>query len=219
MYFTPRKAFVSDILFTLRTLAPEFSSPPVLIGHSAGGGCVQDLLSNPDMDVHVGGMVLLAAIPGYGSLGVNINWWKLDPWFFLRMLWHCGHPRSPLSSTELVRRAFFSRGMPEMEVKRVERTMAEWESMSWPMGMMARFVEPMKVLQKLAGSERGILVVAGEKDKLMGVEIERKLAAWYRQAGGKVSVDVEVSSGVGHHLMLDVNWKDGAEKVAAWLDG
>jgi len=219
MYTTPRSAFVSDIDFALRALSAEFPSPPVVIGHSAGGGCVQDLLSRAaDVGASVAGAVLLAAIPGYGSLQVSVNWWKLDPWFLLRMLWHRGHPRSPLSSTRLLHGAFFSKDMPEAEVKRVENTMSEWESMSWPSGMTARFVDPQRVLRTLAGSKRGILVVAAEDDKLMGVELMRRLAAWYRQAGGEVDVEFVVATGVAHHLMLDVNWEEGAEKLAEWLD-
>ena len=66
---------------------------PVLVGHSSGGGMGQFLLS--EGMVRASGLVLCAAVPGQGSLGVYWNWFKLDPWFPFRNWLVC----SPSSST------------------------------------------------------------------------------------------------------------------------
>jgi hypothetical protein len=55
-------------------------------------------------------MDLVAAIPNFGSWGVYWNWIKMDPWVWGRSLVHGQHPRSPLSETELVERAFLGHG-------------------------------------------------------------------------------------------------------------
>ncbi|KAF8251626.1 alpha/beta-hydrolase [Wilcoxina mikolae CBS 423.85] len=209
MFFTPRQRFVEDIVAVARMIRKQ-EGEVVLVGHSSGGGCIQDLVSQGLEPV--AGLVLLAAIPGSGSFYVNCNWWRLDSWFFPRFFWHLCHPRSPLSSTPLVKAAFFSHGFPEKEVRKVEAMMSEWESMAWPNGMMWRFVDPKKVVARM----RRMLVVAGEVDALMSVMIERELAEWYRKAGG--NVEDEVVRGAGHHLMLDTTWEEGARTLDAWLE-
>jgi alpha-beta hydrolase superfamily lysophospholipase len=77
----------------------------VLVGHSSGGGLVQYVLAQGMCRaVRIG---LVAAIPNFGALGVYWNWIKMDPWLLGRSLVHGQHPRSPLSETRLVERAFF----------------------------------------------------------------------------------------------------------------
>src|SRR5271156_4951294 len=77
----------------------------VLVGHSSGGGLIQYVLAQGMC--RAVGMGLVAAIPNFGSWRVYWNWFKMDPWSLGRSLVHCQHPRSPLSETRLVERAFF----------------------------------------------------------------------------------------------------------------
>jgi pimeloyl-ACP methyl ester carboxylesterase len=119
-------------------------------------------------------------------LGVYAKWFKLDPWFALRMwfrdFWHV---RSPLSSTTLVHRAFFSPEFPRERVREMERWMPEYESLTWPIGMMLPFVNVRNVLMNILGWGQGrqrLLVVSGEKDTLMGVTLMRRMAVQYRRS-------------------------------------
>ena len=165
------------------------------------------------------------------------NWFKLDPWFvpryYIRDLWH---PRSPLSSTTLVHRAFFSPSFPVEKVKEFEKGMPEYESMLFPLGMMFPFVNIRRVLGNIVGWNRPnqsrLLVIAGERDKLMGVSLMQKMAALYRNAmvdffapeklplkdvdGGLVTF--EVVGGSGHHIQNDLYWEDGAGKILKFLE-
>lgn len=131
----------------------------------------------------------------------------------LRFSWHQFHPRSPLSSTALVKRAFFS-SLTDSEVKSVERTMPPWESMTWAWSMFWKFVDPAKVVK---GMGKGMLVVAAVEDRLVGTNIPEGTALWYRKYGG--NVEFAVVEDVGHHLMLDKHWIGGAHVVRHWLEG
>lgn len=162
----------------------------------------------------------------------------MDPWFvpryFIRDLWH---PRSPLSSTSLVHKAFFSPSFPVDKVREFEKGMPEYESMLFPLGMMLPFVNIRSVLGNIVGwtgSNRSrLLVIAGEKDKLMGVSLMQKMASRYRnlmynffgpprtlplKVTDRALVTFEVVEGSGHHIQNDLYWEDGAAKILKFLE-
>ena len=116
---------------------------------------------------------------------VYINWWLLDPWFSLRMLFHGWHPNSPLSHPALTRRAFFSDAVSDSYVARFQMHINAYESFLWPLGMMAPFANAATIVRRVAGWGQGggqrILVLAGGRDRLMTVDIMEKLAGFYRQ--------------------------------------
>jgi hypothetical protein len=201
------------------------------------------------------GMALIAAIPNFGMTGVYWNWCKLDPWFMLRSLVHFQHPRSPLSSTHLVQRAFFGHGFEEQEVATFEKRMPEYESLRWPIEMMGRsWVNGGKVVQSLREWREGegegsrVMIMAGDEDKLMGVQLMKDMARDYRQevrtlVKGKpldilvgppghaiqaiegieeesaVGVSMVVIRGAGHHIQNDVQAEQAAEALRRFVDG
>ena len=63
--------------------------------------------------------------------------------------------------------------------------------MLWPLQMMTRFVDVGNVVRSVVGWGKGgvqgkrMLIIAGEKDVLMGVDLMRKMAAEYRKAAMK----------------------------------
>jgi pimeloyl-ACP methyl ester carboxylesterase len=218
LYFTRRHAFISDVLVAVKYVSQEHRVDPILVGHSAGGGIAQELAASSGTSLS--GLVLIAAIPGYGGLRVNRNWLGMDWLLFPRLLRHMCHPRSPLSSTALVRRAFYSPEAGREVVEGYERRLAEYESVLWPLSMLRRFVDREELLGGIEGwGKRKVLVVWGEKDILVRGEGER-LVKWIRggREGGEEVMGKGVN-GVGHMVMLDSNWKEGVEVVAEWLDG
>ncbi|KAH7370090.1 Alpha/Beta hydrolase protein [Rhexocercosporidium sp. MPI-PUGE-AT-0058] len=241
----PKSAFASDLQAGLRFVqeleaekrgksVSEVAEDIVLVGHSAGGGLIQYLLGE-GMGT-VGACVIMAGFPNFGGWGVYWNWFKMDPWFvpryYLRDFWH---PRSPLSSTSLVHQAFFSPSYPVSEVRRFATLMPEYESMLWPLSMMFRFVDVGRVVRSITGWGKGgmrLLVIAGEKDRLMDVELMRQMAAEYRVAvesqpgelgdgaglAGEEQVGFEVVMGSGHHLQNDLYWEDCAGKILTLME-
>ncbi|KAF8888539.1 Alpha/Beta hydrolase protein [Infundibulicybe gibba] len=222
LYFTPRSTFVDEIRQVVSYIRSEHGVDPIVVGHSSGGGALQALCSS---GTKVAGMALLGSIPGSGSFQVNRNWMAFDPYMMLRMLKHLLHPRSALSSTSLVHAAFFAPDCPREKVRECELAMAESESMVWPLGMTWRFVQPENVVANITGvglsAGRKMLVIAGELDRLVTVGIAQALARWYRNTSrqNEEVIQEEVVYRVGHHMMLDSNWEEGARKLLAWLGG
>jgi pimeloyl-ACP methyl ester carboxylesterase len=86
-----------------------------------------------------------------------------------------------------------------------------------------------------------VLIIAGEKDTLMGVGLMRKMAADYRQqfisfakslwgarlketeetkpeSSDRQGVGFEVIQGSGHHIQNDLHWEECAQKILAFVD-
>jgi pimeloyl-ACP methyl ester carboxylesterase len=115
------------------------------------------------------------------------------------------------------------------------------ESLSWPSGMMWPFISCKRVLSNIFSSVSGVqlspkpkvLVVAGEKDTLMGVALMRRMAERYASAAGTTLqldskksdstddtsvVSLHVTPKSGHNLMKDLYWEDSAERIVKFLD-
>ena len=172
-----------------------------------------------------------------------MNWFRLDPWFSFRMIFHGWHPNSPLSHPTLVRNVFFSKQLPGSYVETFMQRINPYESFLWSLGMGSRFVNPQTVLQQIShwgGAGQRVMVLAGGEDKIMTAPQMQRLAGFYRTAFaslvGQKKLDAEVSEpksipgegdentaghgvrycvvpGAGHHLQNDVMWEVGAQKL------
>ena len=171
-----------DFVQTLDAAAP----PPVVVAHSAGGGLSQWTIENTD--VRVSALICIGAIPPFGLLRVYKNWLATDLYLYPRLLWHGGDMKSPLSTPQLVRRVFFSQQFPEGRLEEFFRNMNQEESVTWPMNMVGRFVQPLLVRSRVP--EGRIFWVAGEHDVLVDPVITKDAAAEY-------GVDMAVVKGAG----------------------
>ncbi|KAK4190292.1 putative Abhydrolase domain-containing protein [Podospora australis] len=242
VYLTTKHMLAQDVVAAINFVQQrEGGKEVVYIGHSSGGGLGQYILT--EKMVKVKGLVLAAAVPGFGSMGVYINWWKLDPFFNIRMIFHGWHPNSPLSHPALTKRVFFSDQFPADKLLAFQKQANRYESFLWPVGMMRSFANPANILSQItsyysgSSNRQSILVLAGGGDKIMTPTVMEDLAGMYRKAyysGTKIQGEVsEVSSldgkdtigqgvrlcfvpGAGHHLQNDVGWEIGAEKLMAF---
>ncbi|EHA47613.1 hypothetical protein MGG_03896 [Pyricularia oryzae 70-15] len=183
VFFTPRSALAQDVVAAIRwTQQREQGAEVVLVGHSSGGGMLQGILS--EGLVSASGLVLAGAVPGFGSMGVYMNWWRADPWFALRMMLHGWHSNSPLSHPALVKNIFFSNEVSDSYVVNFFKHSNSYESYFWPFSMMRPFVKANSLLKQLGGisgwDRQRILILGGGGDKIMTVPIMQKLASYYR---------------------------------------
>ncbi|KAI0855623.1 Alpha/Beta hydrolase protein [Xylaria cubensis] len=244
VYATTKRDLADDFVAGIKIVQEWEGSEVVLVGHSSGGGLSQFILS--EGDVRVKGLALLGAIPGTGSFSVYVNWWRLDPWFTVRLIFHGWHPNSPLSHPYLVKRAFFSKDYDKDKLADFQNHLNRYESFLWPMGMMFRFVDPKRVLWSITGwglSNR-VLIMAGTEEKLMTRPVQEKCAETYRTAFSELVRQTKIDAkddaihpssgdggldnaghgvelawvpGAGHHLQNDTTWEVGAEKLLAFL--
>ncbi|KAG8683354.1 hypothetical protein FRC09_016134 [Ceratobasidium sp. 395] len=191
MACTPKSVLADDVVAALTYVQKHHpqAGPMALVGHSAGGGLSQHLVDS-GKGSGVGKLVIIAGFPCYGGWRVYVNWVKNDPWFPLRILKDLYHMRSPLSSTRLVHRAFFSPTYSIDKVRAFETDMAPYESMSWPSGMMTPFVSCARVLSNLfqfasttsspsSKKHTPLLVVSGAQDMLMRDPLMKWMANQY----------------------------------------
>lgn len=218
VFATPRSALRGDLEAGIRwAQARQQGEAVMLVGHSSGGGLSQDLLAKRDIQVRA--LVLLDAVPCYGSFGVYMNWAKMDPWFTFRMIFHFWHSNSPLSHPILTRRAFFSENYPLASVASFMKRMNRYESYLWAFSMMRPFATAKQVLANVLGAKSGgprMLVMAGTEDTLMTKNVTEETTAFYREAvdgDAETAVRVEYVEGAGHHAQNDLQWEEGAAKL------
>ncbi|KAL6414462.1 Arylesterase-like protein [Ilyonectria robusta] len=222
MFATSRRVLSDDLVVAIEWVQARENSEVVLVGHSSGGGLSQGILS--EGRVNVKGLALLGAVPAYGSMGVYMNWAKLDPWFTIRLIFHGWHSNSPLSHPALTHRAFFGDSFPLSAVIPFQRRMNRYESYGWPFSMMRPFASASSILRHIhngGASGTKLLVMAGSQDKLMNAQVTQETTAFYRAAADPESevVRMEIVEGAGHHVQNDVQWEDGAEKLLSFYKG
>jgi pimeloyl-ACP methyl ester carboxylesterase len=261
-YLTSMSTLSLDIAVALKEIATLESAAGnttgvIIAAHSAGGGLIQHALASGKLPLKsqlskiggLKGLALIAVIPPFGALGIYWNWFLADPFIWVRTYLHFGHPRSPLSSTRAVRRAFFSSVLPASDVEKFETAMPKYESLIWPSQMcFGRFVDVDEILARMRG--KNVLIMAADGDRLMGVSGQRKMAREYAnvmraedmesaftnvhdvriEAEGTVagekhesgmvgSLQLNLVRGSGHHLMNDVKSKEAAEVFRKWAEG
>ena len=140
-----------------------------------------------------------------GFIGIGSNSTHSIP---LRMfLLRFGHRRSPLSSTRLIKHAFFCDACPDERVREFEtQEMAPYESPGWPLATFLVFADPERITgavgpsnfsghEAIEDSRPRALVIAGGKDVLIKPRIMEKLTGLLREAArlvfGSVAGDGE----------------------------
>jgi pimeloyl-ACP methyl ester carboxylesterase len=164
------------------------------------------------------------------------------------MIRDLGHIRSPLSSTTLVHRAFFSPSCPASDVEEFEKLLSERDSLLWPLSMLLPFVNTKRVIQGVLGwgggvPQQRVMIVAGGRDVLMGTwQMERMAKDYvraYRASFNQAALRAELAgrenngesvlmtgdgvrfvvvNGAGHHVQNDIQWEEGARQILAFLE-
>ncbi|KAG8710296.1 hypothetical protein FRC08_017358 [Ceratobasidium sp. 394] len=189
MAFTSKSVLADDVVVALRFIQKHHSEagPMTIVGHSGGGGLYQHLMDS-GKGVGVGKLIIIAGFPNFGGWMAYVNWFKNDPWFPLRLLKNLYHVRSPLSSTHLVHRAFFSPTYSIDKVRAFEADLAPYESLAWPSGMLLSSVSCPRVLANLFASattsssskkHTPLLIISGTQDMLMREPLMKRMASQY----------------------------------------
>ncbi|KAF2725492.1 alpha/beta-hydrolase [Polychaeton citri CBS 116435] len=236
VFSTPLDAVASDAIACIDFIKSHASNTgqatPILVGHSSGGGLAQYMLAKGRARAHA--LCLVDAIPHFSSMDIYLNWFKHDPWFPLRSMFHLQHPTSPLSTPRLVHGAFFGHLFPMSRVPDFMRWMPGYESMGWPVGMMgdivgwwrgnANWLEPRDILRNIdlgdapAANCDKICTIVGSEDMMYDERMWNRQVREYRQGIGDLgSVRLVVVKGAGHHVQNDVQCEKAAEALLKFV--
>ncbi|KAJ9650448.1 hypothetical protein H2198_010241 [Neophaeococcomyces mojaviensis] len=216
VFQTPFEDPQSDMMACLDYVAQQqkqssatSARPPILVGHSSGGGLSQVLLSgaslNPALRTKASGLCLVDAIPSYGSYDIYWNWLKQDPWFPLRSMLHLQHPTSPLSTDRLVHGAFFGHRFPLSATADFRQWMPAYETMGWPIGMVGNnfwqwarggqntwlscrdIVPNISRAEEMRDGKDKVCVIVGTEDMMYRPVMWERQAKEYREALAQLS--------------------------------
>lgn len=185
--------YVEDV----RRAAAEFSTPPVLVGHSLGGLVAQKYLErNPGA-----GVVLMASVPIGGTIGVAARLAVRHPIQFLQanLLLRL---RPLVVTPKLVRELFFT---PDTPQEIVDKCFARLQDESY-----LTFIDTVVSLARPRLVDVPVLVLGAERDALITIHEVRKTARAYR-------TEAEIFPRLGHNMMLDEGWPKVADRIDAWV--
>ena len=193
--------YLADVLSVLDTL-PE---PPVLVGHSMGGGLVQRVLDRHADRVR--GAVLLASLPPDGfSIAASFGWLRtgMRPLNQIAKL-NKGKlaPHAADSPRTFPYSCFFHGDVPADElVSHGHRMQAE--SRRAAKELMRRVIRDPKAVPV------PVTVIAGAEDWYFPPQVTARTARAY-------GVEPVLVPGTGHAAMLDSRWPEVAEHILAFL--
>ncbi len=193
--FTSMADYVADV----EQVVNSMKVPPILVGHSMGGGVVQKYLETQEAP----GAVLLASLPPSGTWPFNLRVIRRHPMAYLRL--NLTMSAWPLVETpELVREWFYSASVSEEQILRHHERLQD-ESFRAALDMLIlNLPKPIKV-------NAPILVLGGEKDVIFTVPEVQKTAKAY-------GTEAIIFPGMAHNLMSEPGWEKVADRIMQWAE-
>ena len=198
-YEALHKTGLADYVEDLSRTFSQFSTPPVLVGHSLGGVVVQKFLRRQSTP----GAVLLASGPPHGMLPCTLGMGLRDPWLLQQLLLFQSLGPN-MSSPDVLRRAIFSPTLPRVQALRYLARMQS-ESARVALELLWPDLPPIN-----PQSHTPLLVLGAEHDAFVSPLMVRATAEVY---GTKAEIIPETA----HAMMLEVGWRRAAERILAWL--
>lgn len=191
------KDYVEDLESILKTL----KGAPILVGHSLGAAVVMKTLETSAC----AGLVLLAPMMPYQYEHSNASFHH-----FLRYNLLCyldkllfNDPRALVKTKRRTRRALFTKETPEEIVERTFGLLQDESSRA------LGDVGP-NVFSSLPQKLVPCFVLGGEEDTVIYREDILYAAKIYQGSA-------DFLKGSGHDLMLDLPWREGAERIKNWI--
>jgi pimeloyl-ACP methyl ester carboxylesterase len=188
--------FANDVEWAVK----EIGGPVVIVGHSLGGGVVQNYVKRGG---RAAGVVLMCAAPPHGLMRSSAELFIRNPTLF-RELQRVLERGIRNANLDIIEDGLFAEP-PSPQLRRLffERMDDIAESASRQLYGFTPFAPLPWGMPKL-------MVIGCEKDEFVPPADVRLTAIYY----GARSIIVK---GGGHAIMMDSNWKDAAEPIAGWL--
>ena len=193
-------ASLSDFAEDARAALASIRRPAVLVGHSLGGLIAQRLLP----DAAVMGAALLAPVPPEGLAWANWRLAMADPPLW-RAVSRMTDPVMPEAELPLLRRALFSRALPESAAARHLRRMGGESRVALLEAQSPQAIPPAWSLGKPC------VVYGSRRDKLIPADTVVRTAAWH-------AAPFLLLEETGHAMMLDAGREGLADRLTGWLE-
>lgn len=198
----------------------EIKLPPVLLGHSFGGLIVQYYVANIRGEAVKGsdsgekslfpnlfGAVLVCSVPPSGNSGLVWRYLFSKPIAAFKVTRSLA-AKAFQTSLPLCKETFFSAAMEDQLVARYQQLMTESSRM--PLFDLRKLNASLPV-PRLEDPAFEVLVVGAKDDFIVDMEGLNETGRFY----GVPTVCIE---GVGHDIMIDCSWRNGAESILSWLN-
>jgi non-heme chloroperoxidase len=190
---------IQEFVDAVISVVDDMPRPPILIGHSMGGFVAMRVALERD----VAGAVLLSSVPPTGLAGPSVALALSKP----LLIWEIARVQSmgePTAALDTLHQAIFNDHVP----KDVSARLLPWfqmESRSAVMDLHAVIVPPVAGLMG-----KPVLVLGAGRDNLIPPAFVHGTAAF-------LGTQAHIFDGMGHAIMLEVDWIEAAEAIADWL--
>lgn len=192
-------ASMDDYVADLADVAKGLPSPPILIGHSMGGGVVQKYLERHAAPA----ALLLGSMPPHGMANAFLDAWRRHPLRFLQANL-TGNTHNLFGAPDISREFFYTPETSDAEIARLMRR-AGGESQRALLEMsLPNWIDPTRVKTRVA-------VMGGAKDVVIPPRDVLETARRY-------GVEAQILPEQPHAMMMDMHWRAAAAAVLAWLE-
>lgn len=188
-------AGMADYVVDLAEAVASLTAPPVLIGHSMGGGVVQKYLETHQAPA----AILLGSMPPYGMSAAFFDAWRRHPLRWLQANLSMS-TKSLFDTPELCREFFYTAATPEADIVRHMRLGGDESRRALLDMSLTSFLSPGRVTSP-------VFVIGGEEDIVIAPRDAEATARAY-------NTTAKILPGVPHCMMLDASWRVAAEAVA-----
>jgi pimeloyl-ACP methyl ester carboxylesterase len=192
-------AGLDDYVADVEHVAGKLGAPPVLIGHSMGAAvCERMLATRP-----IRGTALLAPVPPSGLLGVAARLAAMHPDYMTQMM-GLDPTRLTDSTLKTLRPFYFSdRVDPAILREALRHLHGESPRVLFDLSLRLHWALPRRAASP-------VFVMGAEDDRIANPGDVRATARHH-------GVDATLLPGMAHMMMLEPEWKLGAEAIAEWL--
>lgn len=197
-----RPVYFCTLDYYLRFLKAEVERlprKPILMGHSMGGALVQWYLKYVGDDLPAA--VMVAPWASHSTIADGMRWLPLDPIGAVLVVL-TGSTRPFIRTPKQAAKKLIS--------PRSVYTPEELHARLSPESAWVMYQHNPPFWQPPRQVKTPMLWLAGEIDKVIGEEIERKSAAYYR-------ADFLVVPDAAHNIMMEYNYRETAEMIHDWL--
>jgi non-heme chloroperoxidase len=192
---------LADYAEDVAQAAAEFSTPPILIGHSMGALVVQKVIEKV---AHIPAMVLACPVPAYGLLPSSFALAFTRPALFASLnTVASGGRASPEDLQEVLFAGPVAPALLERTYRRMQRESrrALLEMSGWGLPLLWAALGARRLPTLVLGAQHDALISATEA----------------KSTAHLLNAEYQLLPDLGHAVMLDTAWELAASAIADWL--